>query len=63
MRRDSSVLAVLAIIFACLGGLLGFVLSIIGLWVYEDNTYRNMCGIALGISLAWVLTVLLISLI
>ncbi len=50
---ESSLIAILAIVFSILGGWLGLIFSIIGLVIYKEPQNLKKCKIALGICIAW----------
>lgn len=53
--QETSTLSTLALVFSILGGWLGIVLSIIGLCTYKNPQYKKRCGIALGVSIFWII--------
>lgn len=58
---ESNVWGILAIVFSCLGGILGLIFSIVSLCVYKPGSPNRKLGwIGFGISMAWiVLTIIL----
>ena len=52
--QETSTLSTLALVFSILGGWLGIVLSI-GLCTYKNPQYKKRCGIALGVSIFWII--------
>ena len=64
-EQKSSIIGILAIIFSVLGGWLGLVLSIVGLFYYKEDDEEcvkglTYCKIGLGISIAWIVIAVLI---
>jgi len=59
-QNESSTLGVLSIVFGALGGLLGLVLSIIGLSTYKNETNRTYCKIGLGLCCMWVFILVIV---
>ena len=64
-EKKSSIIGIFAIIFSVLGGWLGLVLSIVGLFYYKEDDEEcvkglTYCKIGLGISIAWIVIAVLI---
>ena len=59
-KTESSTMATLALVFSILGGWLGLVLAIVGLCTYKTKEYKTRCGIALGISIAWIVIIIIL---
>ena len=55
-QTEGAAIAVLALVFSILGGWLGLVFAIIGLSKYTTKKYRVMCGVSLGLIIAWFIT-------
>lgn len=53
VKQESSALGVLSIVFSCLGGFLGLILSIIGMCTYKEESNKKLCKIGLGICIGW----------
>ena len=52
--KEGKVLGILAIIFGALGGILGLILSIIGICTYKQPANRRNCYIGLALFVVWV---------
>jgi len=48
-------LAICALVFSCLGGLVGIILTIVGLCVCKQKDEKTMCWVSLGICALWFL--------
>ncbi len=63
-KKESSALGIVAIVFACLGGLVGLVLSIVSLCVYKQGSPNRKLGwIAFGICMAWIAIAVVVSIV
>ncbi|MCI2068633.1 MAG: zinc ribbon domain-containing protein [Bacilli bacterium] len=58
--HDYHAIAILALVFGILGGVLGLIFAIIGLVNSDDESDRNMCKIGLGAFIFWVVAYLVI---
>ncbi len=52
-QEPGMAMAVMALIFSCLGGWLGLVFSIMGLTKYKSSKPRTMCIIGIVLSAVW----------
>ena len=51
---ENGTLAICALVFGALGGILGLILGIVGLTKYQSSGYRAMCIVGIILSILWI---------
>lgn len=55
VANESNALGIIAIVFAILGGVLGFIFGVVGYATYQNPKNKKLCGWAIKIFVLWII--------